>query len=80
MSNKYPINTLREMMAIPEDRFEAFLAEMPGQLREVRKVLDASNVLAKFAGGEIDIGGVEWNDDGKTDTNIVISVKKPAES
>ena len=62
------------MMAIPDDRFEAFLAELPHQLRELRKTLAVSRIVADFVSGRIEIGGVVWVDDGKTKTSVTYRV------
>ena len=47
----YPVNTILDMAAIPEDRLPAFLDELPRMLSKLRNL----TILASSTGGIIEI-------------------------
>lgn len=69
MSSEYPVDTLAEMAAIPEEALPRFLAELPvmlGQIRRLRQSIGAVNEA--FDGGVFkapEITGATWTDDDK---------------
>lgn len=65
MANSYPIGTLRDMAAIPEDALPRFLAELPTILREARGFFDMQEKFnAEFGDiGQMQAGVPSWVDD-----------------
>lgn len=66
---RYPVDTLTQMAAIPEDVLPRFLAELPVMLAEMRAVRGAIDIVNKGAGealfGDVNFTGAEWVDDDK---------------
>lgn len=61
----YPISTLLEMSAIPDEAMPRFLAELPTILSETRKIREAHAAFNDLMEGsaEVSLGIPEWIDD-----------------
>lgn len=61
----YPIGTLLDMAAIPDEALPRFLAELPTILSETRRMREAHKVLNALLEGdaEVSFGIPEWIDD-----------------
>lgn len=62
----YPIRTVADFAAIPEDRIDACLIDFAAWLRVSRRSQEISDVTESMIGGSVqfDIGGFTWVDDG----------------
>ena len=70
---KYPVGTLADMAAIPEDRLHAFIAELPAMLASLRGLLKASEALEAMGLAKITQGTPTWCDDGETFGTVTLS-------
>lgn len=73
MENKYPINTLEQVAAIPEEAMPRFLAELPSILAEIRRMSAMKEQLAGIA--DLTLAGFNWLDDGAQDVYVNVEVK-----
>lgn len=64
--NAYEIKTVRDILNIPTERFEAFLSEMPDQMRYLKQLWDAANILSEGSTVPVELMKVVWVDDGET--------------
>ena len=60
----YPVGTIFEMAAIPEEAFPRFMAELPEMVSMLRQML-AINEMLKAVGAEIEPQTPNWIDDDK---------------
>jgi len=60
MSKTYPISTIEQMAAIPEDRLSAFLEELPDILKAYRDTIRFLDEL----GAKGNLHRPSWTDDG----------------
>lgn len=81
MAKSYPIVDLIDMAAIPEDRFAAFLAELPAIMSHIRQVVAFQKLMFEQAGVPFSkddllkvIASGEWTDDEKGNVNVSIDV------
>lgn len=67
---QYPVGTIFEMAAIPEEAWPRFIAELPSILRHV----SATALVAKILDGvaEIEARPPIWVDDGEQNRTIIV--------
>ena len=63
---EYKIDTLSDMLEIPPEAFERFLAELPDIMRRMKSTGEACKKL----GAQIKLSGSVWVDDGKHDIEL----------
>lgn len=68
----YPVGTIFEMAAIPEEAFPRFLAELPDLIAYLRH-MQAMNDMLIPEGVEVQLETPTWTDDDKRMANISIS-------
>jgi hypothetical protein len=72
---QYPIDTLVEMAAIPEEALPRFLAELPMILGEVRRMLGVMDTFNSTFVGEMEmqpLAGASWTDDDKGEGTVSV--------
>ncbi len=74
MAPEYPINTLAEMAAIPEEAMSRFLAELPDILAEMRRLNALMDTLEVIAGARPEYAGMSWCDDALDEFRPTFSV------
>tara|TARA_Y100000310_G_C20692831_1_gene823467 strand:+ start:3311 stop:3592 length:282 start_codon:yes stop_codon:yes gene_type:complete len=72
---KYPISTLVEMSAIPEDAVPRFIAELPHILKVMREMTAVQSVISSVSEGLIalEMQTPVWVDDDKGLSTVTIS-------
>jgi len=71
MNNQYPVGTILEMAAIPEEAFPRFVAELPEMVAMLRNMLAMNGVLEAL-GGKIVPQAPIWVDDDKRTGTVTI--------
>ena len=76
--NEYPIDTLSQMAAIPEEAMPRFLAELPHMLASIRRMKSIVAVANEVAGAEVlempPVSGATWTDDDKGEFTETVRV------
>ena len=74
-TNRYEIKTIADILAIPTDRFEAFMAELPSQLWFLKGVWDIAQHQSKKSDAKVpvELQGFTWIDDGETHTTTTLN-------
>lgn len=71
-ANQYPVGTIFDMAAIPEEAFPRFLAELPDLMAYIRHMTAMNDMLIP-EGARIELETPVWVDDDKRTANITIS-------
>ena len=78
MSATYPVDTLANMAAIPEDVLPRFLEELPSMLASIRRMQGIVAAANEAAGVDVlvmpAISGATWTDDDKREFRETITV------
>lgn len=74
MADKYPIATLLDIAAIPEEAFPRFMAELPDIVAATRRYISVQNeVNAEFGLPIMQFAVPEWIDDDKGELRVKVS-------
>ncbi len=73
---RYPVGTLTEMAAIPDDALPRFLSELPSMIASIKQVLAAAHEANSAAGGDIlalACPNPVWIDDGEQHQRVTLT-------
>lgn len=75
MSAEYPIDTLAQMAAIPDEALPRFFAELPAILQSARKTPGLKDAMQAMVGDDVKFVacGVRWVDDNLDTFGVEIS-------
>ena len=71
MAKEYKLNSIVDLLNIPDDRLEACCAELPSMIRQIRSLDDLADAAAQEVSDGLLQGGVQvraitWVDDNDT--------------
>jgi hypothetical protein len=78
MSKAYEIQTIDDMLKIPEERFDTFYEEFKAFIEMTRATVNLIDICAEATGVKAPTQALKmvWKDDGKKNIDIVLDVQK----